>query len=175
VTGPLEALKLLKEKGIEAELQIGGRMTWEGALEEVNQMINDFNLDKSVKILGSYTQDEAVKIYQDNDILLHFQYNDASPTVPLEAMSTGMPVVSTNSGGLAEIIDSKCGELIEVEKSYEKMVYPKSSEITTAIAKIIDNYDSYSKEAAKWTRGNFEVFSWLEKHKLIFENIIKNA
>ena len=47
---------------------------------------------------------ELASLYRSGDVLLYPTINDCSPNVILEAMSCGMPVIATNSGGSPELL-----------------------------------------------------------------------
>jgi glycosyltransferase involved in cell wall biosynthesis len=70
----------------------------------VGQWARELKLQDHVTFTGSYTQQQAVDIYRGADVLLHTQYNDACPSVVLEAMACGLPVVYSNSGGVGELV-----------------------------------------------------------------------
>ena len=45
---------------------------------------------------------------------MNFTYEDTFPTVNIEALACGLPIITYNTGGSPEIIDDKCGFVIEV-------------------------------------------------------------
>jgi glycosyltransferase involved in cell wall biosynthesis len=57
---------------------------------------------------------ELVGLYQRADVLINTTYEDTYPTVNMEAIACGTPVVSYNTGGCAEQIAVGCGELVPV-------------------------------------------------------------
>ena len=76
------------------------------------------------------------------------------PCVILEALCCGLPVISSNVGGIAEVIDETNGILVENENTEELakamqnlldnyMVYDRSAIAARATAKF--NYDTVSK------------------------------
>lgn len=70
---------------------------------------------KVTKLPHTNNKEELAIFYRSGDILLYPSINDCSPNVVLEAMSCGMPVVATDSGGTSELIikeDIKGGTLI---------------------------------------------------------------
>tara|TARA_B110000444_G_scaffold197160_1_gene187957 strand:- start:683 stop:1774 length:1092 start_codon:yes stop_codon:yes gene_type:complete len=70
------------------------------------------NLDKKLKFMGNSI--DAEKIMEENfDIFLLTSYKEGLPNVVMEAMSLGIPVVSTNVGGVKELIEhNKTGFLV---------------------------------------------------------------
>lgn len=56
---------------------------------------------------------ELVKLYSDADVLINPTYADTFPTVNLEALACGAPVITYRTGGSPEAIDEKTGVVIE--------------------------------------------------------------
>jgi glycosyltransferase involved in cell wall biosynthesis len=73
--------------------------------EEMEQLTNSLNLSSRVHFTGWVK--EKAKIYADLDLLLLTSFNEGTPVTVIEAMYYGIPVVSTNVGGLPDLIDDK--------------------------------------------------------------------
>ena len=56
---------------------------------------------------------ELVKFYTDADVLINPTYADTFPTVNLEALSCGTPVITYNTGGSPEAVDEKTGLVVD--------------------------------------------------------------
>lgn len=56
---------------------------------------------------------ELVKLYNESDVLINPTYADTFPTVNLESLACGTPVVMYNTGGSPEAIDEKTGIVVE--------------------------------------------------------------
>lgn len=55
----------------------------------------------------------------DSDIFLYYSHHDASPVAILEAMASGLPVITNNVGAVSEMIDSgKNGFIADNDESY---------------------------------------------------------
>lgn len=57
--------------------------------------------------------DELAKIYSAADVFINTTYEDNFPTVNLEALACGTPIVTYNTGGSVEAADSSCGIVVE--------------------------------------------------------------
>lgn len=55
---------------------------------------------------------ELVKLYNEADVLINPTYADTFPTVNLEALACGTPVITYNTGGSPEAIDEKTGVVV---------------------------------------------------------------
>ena len=56
---------------------------------------------------------ELAKLYSDSDVLINPTYADTFPTVNLEALACGTPVITYRTGGSPEAVDDKTGIVVE--------------------------------------------------------------
>lgn len=56
---------------------------------------------------------ELVNLYSESDVLINPTYADTFPTVNLEALACGTPVITYRTGGSPEAIDEKTGVVVE--------------------------------------------------------------
>ena len=57
--------------------------------------------------------DELIEIYQSSNFFVNLTYCDTYPTVNIEALSCGLPVITYNTGGSPEIIDDLYSTVVE--------------------------------------------------------------
>lgn len=57
--------------------------------------------------------DELVKLYSSANVLINPTYADTFPTINLEALACGTPVVTYRTGGSPEAIDTNTGIVVE--------------------------------------------------------------
>lgn len=108
----LQATKNLKNNGIDKfEVLIAGTGAEEKRLKE---FCEGNNLNDVVKFLGWIDKEEKVKLLETSDILVLPSYNEGLPVAILEAMSYGLPIISTKVGSIDEAVkDGVNGYLIE--------------------------------------------------------------
>lgn len=103
----LEVMKKIKINFKNVELNIVG----DGILKtKINEFIKLNNLETNVKMLGFCNPN---KILEQTDIFILPSYNEAFPLSILEAMSYGIPIISTKIGGIPEIVTDEEGILIK--------------------------------------------------------------
>ena len=56
---------------------------------------------------------ELVNLYSESDVLINPTYADTFPTVNLEALACGTPIITYRTGGSPEAIDEKTGVVVE--------------------------------------------------------------
>lgn len=83
----------------------------------VINLYGDGEIDKSlapenVKIHGWVSGEEKDKILRNSDVLLLPSYNEGLPISILEAMSYGMPIISTPVGGIVEAVENNVNGFI---------------------------------------------------------------
>lgn len=99
----LKAMKNLSKKYSNMELtMIGGG--------DQNDVYRDFveknKLNKYVKFTGQISYADLLMAYQNHDIFCLPTLSDTSPYVILEAMTFGLPIVSTDVGSIKEMVDT---------------------------------------------------------------------
>lgn len=103
-----------------------------GELEQkIRAIIEKKGLQDSIILVGHQNREELVKLYQRATIFVLPSHYEGLPTVLLEAMSCGLPVVATNVSGCPGVVsDGENGILIPA-KSPEMMV--------EAISRLLDD------------------------------------
>jgi glycosyltransferase involved in cell wall biosynthesis len=146
---PLEALALAKKNGLHWRMRIAGRFLWPNAECDFAHWLSDLNISDKVERAGTYSQIEAPEIYRSAKVLVHMQDKDASPTVPLEAMACGLPVIGIASGGMPELITSEVGTLLRVERGWDQFFYPSKSDLFIAIQNELNRSEMISGDCQK--------------------------
>ena len=71
--------------------------------------------DDIICIPRTNNQSELAQIYTAADVFVNPTREDNFPTVNMEAIACGTPVISFNTGGSPEIIETGCGLVVENE------------------------------------------------------------
>ena len=69
--------------------------------------------DNIISIHRTKNQNELAKIYSAADLFVNPTREDTYPTVNMESLACGTPVLTFNTGGSPEIIDETCGMVVE--------------------------------------------------------------
>ena len=105
----LEAMKIIVVQHPEVKLFCGG----DGEVEEVQRFVKDNGLEENYLYLGWVDSTEKDELFSKCDIFVLPSYNEGLPMGILEAMSYGIPVISTRVGGIPDaILDGDEGFLV---------------------------------------------------------------
>src|SRR3989344_2925168 len=75
-------------------------------LEDVKKSVSNLDKPKNVNVQW-FGFDLPQKYFSDSDIFAYFSYEDNMPIAIMEAMASGLPVVTNNHGAASEIISYK--------------------------------------------------------------------
>ena len=107
--------------------------------------VNKYNLDNRINFIGGKIHSEVMDYMYDSDILIapsHEAENgdiEGIPTVLMEAMSTGLPVITTYHSGIPELVqDSKDATLCKTKKH---------EELANKLQILINDYDKMTNLA----------------------------
>ena len=144
----VKVLKILKEEGFDASLTMVGPDA-DGSLKNVRSLAD--SLDVRVVFTGKLPKKEWIELSKSHNIFINTTNFDNMPVSVIEAMALGLPVVSTNVGGMPYLIEDKVDGVL---------VNPNSvSEFVSAIKKLLqDTNETY--EMAKKARRKVENFDW---------------
>ncbi|MCO6496706.1 MAG: glycosyltransferase family 4 protein [Chitinophagaceae bacterium] len=115
----LDALKILDDKGLTFCCLFAGRF---GDITETKffDEVEVRRLQNKTRFLGGIYGREKHKILHHSDILVLPTYSDCFPLVLLEGMQHGLPLISTNEGGIPDIIeDGVTGFIVEKKNVHE--------------------------------------------------------
>lgn len=116
----LDALKILKDRNQKFVCDFVGSETKEMDRAKFNQEISNRELDGITVYHGRKYGKEKDAYFRQADIFAFptFYFNECFPLVILEAMEYGLPVISTNEGGIPdEVINEKNGFVVETKNA----------------------------------------------------------
>lgn len=131
--GLLRVLNTLKELRTDWECIIYGPMN-----DELEEMIKNFDLESKVVFTGQISYQSVADRLRRSSAFISFSNFENQPCSILEALCCGLPVISTNVGGIGEIINEQNGILIEAGNE---------PQLLEAIKKMMDEYIRFDKTA----------------------------
>jgi colanic acid/amylovoran biosynthesis glycosyltransferase len=108
----LLALRRLLDAGARARLSIAGSGNEE---QRIRFTIHDLGLDSLVTLHGALRPDGVRALLDDADLFVHSSLGEGISNSVLEAMASGLPVVTTDCGGMREAVtDGQEGFVVPV-------------------------------------------------------------
>lgn len=72
--------------------------------DEIKAMVHDMGLDKNVEFKGYVAQEKLPDVYRQADVFVIPSLNEGMSNTVLEAMASGLPIITTQIGGTEELI-----------------------------------------------------------------------
>lgn len=173
VKAPLECLYTLLQKGYDVELTIAGANIWPNGEREARAYAKKLGLGDRVSFLPAFRQDEAPLLYQRSHVLLHPKYKDPCPTVPIEAMACGIPVVGSASGGMCELVQGDAGVLLEVPDDWDRDHWPEGAVLAGGVETLMNDLPKHSAAARARAEQMFDAKAWIDAHREIFQHVLE--
>ena len=156
----IESMPLVARKFKNAKFIIAGK----GLSNEMKKLVNyatKLGVKDNIVFTGYFPDKKLHKLYQAADIFAFSTFYENLPFAVLEALSSGLPVVTTNVGGIPEMIeDGKNGFLVE----------PANSRALADRILYYLEHPAVASEMGRLARRNIEDhFDW----RLIVKKVVK--
>ena len=153
----LDALEILKDKGYSFICDFVGGETAEIDASRFKTEVEKRRLDKLVIYDGKQYGADKERFFKQADIFIHPTMDDCFPLVLLEAMQYNLPIVSTDVGGIADIIEDKVNGYV-CQAGYADILAQKLSElINDASLRLRMGESGYEKYKRQYTLELFEA------------------
>ena len=159
---------LVRQQHPDARLLVTGRLA-----SDVRPLLAQLDVADSVVFLGEYTQRDAPQIFRRAHLLLHTKVQDPCPTLVIEAMATGLPVVYPASGGTVELVGDAAGVGVPHAASWERDEPPAPEELAAAVDRVLSDHARYAAAARARAVEHFALEPWLERHGEIFADLAR--
>ena len=145
-----------------AQLVIAGDGPYRRALQSIADRLS---VSDRVRFVGVVDQNELIDYYSAADVLVLATLREGMPNVVLEAVSCGLPVVATDCGGIAEVIDRPELGVLMKERS--------AAAVVSGIRELLARYPSRIA-----TRAAAEHLGWtctIEKQSALYRAVVRDA
>lgn len=141
ISGIIEIAKALKDRNFNFHLIIAGENKDEINAHQI--LAQKYNLQDKITFVGFKTPPEIADCMNNAGVFLLFSHYEGMPVVVLEALSCGLPVISTNVGEIKNIIKPEMGvvlntasvkECADVLVSYKREQYMNQDQMNQHMA-----------------------------------------
>ncbi len=142
----IDAVEILHRAACKLHLTIvgGGQME-----QQFRKIVTERELGDVIEITGRMDSEKMPEVYRQNNIFISASMQEGMSNAMLEAMSSGLPIVTTRCEGLAELIDGN-GLIVEQDSA---------EEIAKAVKKLADDPQLY-KRMSTAARKQAQKFDW---------------
>ena len=163
----LRTLHALSARHPAARLLVTGRLVVDPA-----PLVAELGLGGRVELLGGYDQRDAPWVMRGAHVLLHTKMQDPCPTLVLEAMACGLPVVYPASGGTVELVGGVAGVGVPHLATWEREVPPSPEELADAVDRVLGSLPDFAAAARARAVERFALEDWLDRHAAIFASLV---
>ncbi len=142
----IKAVACTGKLGMTVQLNIAGQGN---LLAELTRLTKELNVGEQVNFMGRIAAENMPQIYRNNDIFIMSSAHEGMSNAMLEAMATGLPIITTRCEGVEELINDNG---IIVQRDEPEL-------IAGAIKELADDTDRYTRAAAAAGR-QAEKFTW---------------
>lgn len=164
----VEAIGYLNNYHKKIRLIINGKWRDNKLKADIERKISDYKLPVSYE--GEVTGDDKIKAYHNTDIFVFTPVSpEGHPMVIVEAMASGLPVISTDQGAISEsVLDNINGYIVKAGDYVE---------IAEKIKYLTDNPEiriKMGKESRRIYEEKFTLEKMINRYKEVFTLLIKD-
>lgn len=135
----------------------------------------------NVKIIStSYSQDKLIKLVHDHDVLVYPSYGEGFGLIPLQALATGMPVISTFEwSDYSDLLGPLSIGSDKVESPWPDkhpgiLMSPRVEELKKQMLEVINRFEYYSEYYFNQSEEVHVRYNWLSITKTMFDQVLEN-
>ncbi len=152
-----KAIRKLVDEGYDIHYDIIG----DGYYEDIyKKSMQEEGLENIVSFLGRKKKEEIPAYLEKAHALLISSEIESFAIPGIEALASGLPVVTTDCLGPVEFVDEKCGEIAKVNDP---------DDLAFKIKTLIDNYDKYDKNYMQKVADKYSDKAVIDRAKKIYE------
>jgi glycosyltransferase involved in cell wall biosynthesis len=114
------------------------------ALSELKERARDLGAE-NVVFPGFVTGEEKLACYRSADVFCFLSYTEGMPNAVLEAMAMGLPIVSSDAGGLKDILNLESGVFVRQLVGAPLRQRFSADEVADAIGSVVADRDRYHR------------------------------
>jgi glycosyltransferase involved in cell wall biosynthesis len=121
----------------------------------------------TVRWMGLVPHEEIPELDRSAHLLFPAEINAACPNSVVEALSSGLPVVSYATGSLPELIGEDGGSVVPYGNNYWRLEAPETDTLVEAAVKVLDKLPQYRQSARKRAETMFSLEEMVAAYKKV--------
>jgi glycosyltransferase involved in cell wall biosynthesis len=162
ISGIIRCIKKLRQIRNDFVFTFAGDASEQQRLEVKSGAVAD-----CVEFTGEIEHNKVAALMQQSDVFVLFSNVENLPCVIIEALACGLPVISTNVGGISEVVNEQNGILIErgdEEALFKSMDY------------MLDHFDEYDPQRLhEYAAEKFSIKVIASKFLKIYQEALTNT
>jgi glycosyltransferase involved in cell wall biosynthesis len=161
VTGILNVVNRLAKEGLDFEFLVGGN----GDLKFIESFIEKHKLQDHISVFGRLERKQVAEKMSAADCFILFSRYENQPCVQVEAFASGLPLIASNVGGVADFFPENFGVLVQSEN--EEDLYQAMLEVI--------NKKSFASplEMHHYAKDNFSKEEIANQYHKVYQEILK--
>lgn len=153
-----------ERKGLDVFIELSKRLSndYQIVLVGTNDEIDKTLPKNIISIHKTYNQEELIKIYSSSDLFVNPTREENFPTVNIEALACGTPVLTFNTGGSIEMLDDTCGSIVQKDD-----IDQMENEIIR-----ISKHRPYTKEACIKQASKYDMNIKFNEYIKLYDSIL---
>ena len=158
----VQAFSMIKDQMRDWHLTIVGAGPEYAILQE---LIEENRLSDRIRLVGRKTREEIVRLLNGSDVYIMASSSETFGVAAAEAISCGLPVITTACGGPSDFVSESNGVVIPVHDV---------TKLSEAILYMYGNHSSFDRKAiSEGYRNNFSAEAIAAKLSAIFDDVTK--
>ena len=171
IEASLRGLAEARKQGLQARISIAGWLSPQARARSLD-LADSLGIANEVSLTGTYTQDQAPTIYGTADAYLMLKHNDPCPNTVLEALSCGLPVLYSDSGGVPELVGEAAGVALPVEEDWDRPRWPAPGAVAEGMQRIVTDRISFAAAARERAVSHHDIQHWIDRHRAVFDRLL---
>jgi len=138
-------------------------------------LVDELDLAGRVEFAGRYAQADAPSLFRRAHLLLHTKVLDPCPSLVVEAMACGLPVVYARSGGTPELVGDEGGIGVLHAEGWDRDRPPAPEAFAGAVRSVLADRERYAAAARRRAVERFALGPWLDRHAELFAQLTASA
>lgn len=140
----------------------------DGNIEEFQNLVKKYCLQDKVLVKGWISGEEKEKIIRESDISILPSYTEGLPMSVLEAMSYGLPIISTPVGGTSEAVEDGVNGFLIQPGDYKAL-----AEKIDLLASNKELIEQMGQESFRIAKEKFDINIIINQLKELYEEVLE--